>query len=165
MIEVTISEGRRVSVVRRTRLLHTTLIALLALAVAALLLGCAGEAGDRSQGGPDISGVVISADTSGDVVSLRVVWIEEMGPRSDFEFDVLQVSADRDMSVADGTTRAAPSLSAADLSVGDLVAVSIDGPVAESYPPQGAAKSITYLGVYEGELPEVPGLTAPGGAE
>jgi hypothetical protein len=87
-----------------------------------------------------------------------VVWIEAMGPRGDFPLDVAQVSVPPSIKVDDGTDHNNPAFPAIDLRVGDIVAVMLEGPVADSYPPQGTAGAVVYLGKHEGELPEMPGL-------
>jgi hypothetical protein len=77
-----------------------------------------------------------------------------MGPRSDFGYDVVDVSAPRNLKVDTGM--GSPDLSPADLKVGDTVAVYLDGRVAESYPPKGTAWQISFIGKHQGELPKVP---------
>ncbi len=128
----------------------------LALAVAALI-GCADKT-EPSIINPDITGVVTSVLSSRGRIGFRVVWTEAMGQRSDFRFDAVQVSATRQLEVEDGTGSSSPPLSAADLKVGDIVAVYLEGQVTTSNPPQGTAKWVTYLGTHKGELPKVPGL-------
>lgn len=139
---------------------HHVRFLLLALGILAALVLTSGCAPDEPPA-PDITGVVTSAEAFGDTVSLRVIWTEEMGPLSEFSFDALQASAEGDLRVEDGTDAGAAPRTAAEIEVGDIISVVVDGPVAESYPPQARAGEITYLGQYEGELPEAPGLEPP----
>jgi hypothetical protein len=132
--------------------LRGTLIAC-ALVVAALAVaGCIPGITQGPIVYPDISGVITAIDSSANPVTLQVVWTEEMGPRSDFRFDVVDVLAPRSLKV--GTGMGSPDLSPADLRVGDTVAVFLDGAVAESYPPKGTAWEIGFLGKHQGNLPE-----------
>ena len=131
-----------------------------ALVVAALsVAGCIPGITEVPIVNPDIMGVITSIDSSSDPVSLRVVWTEEMGQRSDYRFDVVQVSAARNLKVDTGMEE--PPISPADLKVGDIVAVYLDDRVAESYPPKGTAWQISFVGKHQGELPNVPGLDPP----
>jgi hypothetical protein len=109
---------------------------------------------------PDITGVITSIDASSNPVNFRVVWAQDMGQRSDFRFDVVDVSAERELKV-DNDGMGKPLLSLTDLRVGDIVAVYLNRQVAESYPPRGKAWEIGFLGKHRGELPKVPGLDAP----
>lgn len=129
------------------------------LASLALVTGCAAD----EPAGPDITGVITSAESLGDSVSFRVIWTEDMGPLSEFSFDALQATAEGDLRVKDAAEQGDAPRTAAELEVGDIVSVVVDGPVAESYPPQARAGEITYLGRYDGELPEAPGLEPPSG--
>ena len=108
---------------------------------------------------PDISGAITAIDSSGSPVTLQVVRTEEMGPRSDFRFDVVDVSAPRNLKVDTGM--GSPDLSPADLRVGDTVAVYLDGRVAESYPARGTAWQISFIGKHQGELPKVVAPDSP----
>ena len=139
--------------------LRRGLIACALVVVAVAVAGCIPGIAEGPIINSDITGVVAAIDTSSNPVSLRVVWTEEMGPRSDFRFDVVDLSAARNLRVDTGM--GSPDLSPADLRVGDIVAVFLDGRVAESYPPKGTAWQIGFVGKHKGELPKVPAPHSP----
>ena len=110
---------------------------------------------------PDITGVITSLAPSGAGVSIRVVHDASLGSTATGTLDVVQVTVPGSLAIEDGTSSSGKALAAADLRIGDIVAVYLEGALAESYPPQGTAKMVTYLGKHEGELPKVPGLEPP----
>jgi hypothetical protein len=131
-----------------------------ALVVAALAVaGCIPGINEFPIINPDISGVITAIDSSGNPVTLQVVRTEEMGPRSDFRFDVVDVLAPRNLKVDTGM--GSPDISPADLRVGDIVAVYLNRRVTKSYPPKGTAWQISFIGKHQGELPKVPAPDSP----
>jgi hypothetical protein len=132
----------------------------------ALLLGCLALAGCASNApsgeGPQLLGVVTSANTTGEVPQVLVVWDEGLGPRLEFDAASLAVpdSADVFRRNADGSYK---RIAAEDLKTGDIVEVRITGPVRESYPVQADADQVVVVGEWPESkpLPIPPGLVPP----
>jgi hypothetical protein len=135
--------------------------AAVAIAIAAAALAGCAALSEKPGAAPDITGVITSVDSSDAGVSARVVWDASVGPKSESRLDVVQVAIPKDLEVKNGSGGAGQAMRPADLKVGDIVAVYLGGAIAESYPPQGTAQAVMYLGKHTGELPKVPGLEPP----
>jgi len=133
-------------------------VAAVVLLAAALLAACGapegGGAGGDGAGPPDVAGLVwLATDTGEGGWSLYVVATE--GLASAYDRAIVTVTPDTAWRADDGRAVDAPPLDAS--LAGRRVAVTFTGPVAESYPVQATAASVTLLD------PCPPALVEPAG--
>lgn len=134
----------------RKSIAPTHLAVMVAVLVLLSITACTG----RPSAPPSIRGVVTKASAGSGAV--LVVWGETLGvPKAEFDAASIRL-ADKGTVLVDGK-----KASIEDLAEGDVVNAWFSGPVAESYPVQAGASRIERTGVYEGALPEPPGLESP----
>lgn len=93
---------------------------------------------------------------------MRVVWTKDPKIGDKAEFDAAQIAITKGSRVFRRIDYGPNEvLGAGLLRVGYIVEVWFTGPVAESYPVQATADYVLVTGVYDGALPEPPGLQPP----
>lgn len=117
------------------------LFVVLTVALVISTIGCMKASNSKNQEKVGIRGQVIQVlmDSSGAVSAVMV----EGKVESDTVYDKAKVSIDKGTKIAKGDT--GQKLSASELKEGMKVEVVFEGPVAESYPVQGKAKTIKVI--------------------
>ncbi|NLX62988.1 MAG: DUF3221 domain-containing protein [Tissierellia bacterium] len=108
----------------------------LALVFAMVLVGCSGEAADTI----GIRGEIKEIYTSEDGLTITGILVEGE-VQDDTMYDSGSITINEDTEIYMGEEEVTPE----ELSVGLMVEIIFDGPVAESYPVQGTAKKIIII--------------------
>ena len=109
-----------------------------ALITVLLIAGCAPDSGGSEPKAADIRGIVTQLDARGD----GIVMLIEAEAASSGQYDKASVRADEKTIVTDSEGN---TLALEDIAAGNTAEAVFDGPVAESYPVQAYAGSITII--------------------